>query len=518
MSDQSQKQSGILLTRNSIFNLIGQVLPVLVGIATIPYILRGLGTNGFGILSIAWVLLTYFSMFDLGLSRATVKFTAEYLNPDKIHRLPGLIGTALTLQLLLGLAGALLAAALVPVSVDHFFKMPPMWVGQTRTSLFMLCSVIPILLCGNALRGVLEAAQRFDLINYVKVPASTSFYVLAVLAVAFHASVSGVVLLAVLCRAGSGVAYLILCLRLFPQLRKKLSFSREEVRPLVSFSRWVMVSNTAGPMFAYMERFIIATVLSVSMVSFYALPFELVSKILILPSSIVPALFPFFSYHGAGRRSIVSGASARAFKYLLFFMTPAAVVFVIFARPILQLWVGPDFAARSTVVLQLLAIAFFLNAFAQIPYTSVQALGRPDQKAILDAIALPTFVVCSWWLTRHWGINGAAAAKLLITIADCAFLFAFARRLNAFSLRDLVSGPLSRALLASGGLFIAGFVIHSFHLAPLLSVPLVLACLAGYAAIFWFAAVDADDRSTISGLLQQFMCAVMRRELDNPTC
>lgn len=78
MESPLEIQSG-LLARNTAMNLVGQVIPLLVGLATIPYVVRGLGADGFGILSIAWVLLGYFSLFDLGLGRATIKFVAEVL-------------------------------------------------------------------------------------------------------------------------------------------------------------------------------------------------------------------------------------------------------------------------------------------------------------------------------------------------------------------------------------------------------------------------------------------------------
>lgn len=48
--------SGRLLGRNTALNLVGQVVPLLVGLTTIPYVVRGLGTERFGILSIAWPL------------------------------------------------------------------------------------------------------------------------------------------------------------------------------------------------------------------------------------------------------------------------------------------------------------------------------------------------------------------------------------------------------------------------------------------------------------------------------
>ena len=65
------------MVKNALLNLLGAALPLLVGILTIPYVVRGLGMERFGILSLAWVILGYFALFDFGLGRATTKFVAE---------------------------------------------------------------------------------------------------------------------------------------------------------------------------------------------------------------------------------------------------------------------------------------------------------------------------------------------------------------------------------------------------------------------------------------------------------
>jgi O-antigen/teichoic acid export membrane protein len=62
--------SGRLLARNTIWNLIGQLVPLLVGMVAIPPLVRGLGIDRFGLLSLVWVIIGYFSFFDLGLGRA----------------------------------------------------------------------------------------------------------------------------------------------------------------------------------------------------------------------------------------------------------------------------------------------------------------------------------------------------------------------------------------------------------------------------------------------------------------
>lgn len=489
-----------LLARNSVLNLLGQVLPMIAAVFTIPYIVRGLGENGYGILSVALMVLGYFSIFDLGLGRATVKLVAEHLSPEKIHKVPEIIWTSLALLLLLGCAGGAVAAAVVPIAVTHFFKMPAAFEAQAKTSLFFLCASMPIVLGKDALRGVLQAIQRFDLINYVRVPSGVCFFLFAAIGVRFGVKVPGIVLILVVIRLLGACAYWVLCCRTIPNLRSNLRFSREAVRPLASFGGWVMVSNIAGPIFGNIERFMIASVLSVGMLTYYSVPFDLVGKLLIFPASIAPTLFPYFSYHGSRGGAQVLDATSRSLKYLLLVMTPCTAIFIFFARDVLTLWIGSDFARHSAVVLQLAAATLFLNALAYVPFSSVQALGRPDLKAILDLALLPVYVLCCWLLMRPMGISGAAIAKLFATVLDTAFLFAFAWKMKAFSLRPCVSGSFFRALIAGAGLALAVFWVWSLHATWLMSTLLLTVCLACYAAASWALAVDGEEKSVLRGL------------------
>ncbi|MGH9734146.1 MAG: flippase [Candidatus Acidiferrales bacterium] len=492
-----------LLVKGSALNLLGQVLPMLVGIAVIPYLVHGLGVNGYGILSIAYLVLGYFSIFNLGLSRATVKFVAEHLSPDRVHKVPEIVWTSFLLLVGIGTAVGLSGAFFVPWAVTSVFKMPPSFVEEARIGLFILCASMPMMLGTDALRGVLEAAQRFDLINAVRVPTSVGFFALAALAVALHVKVPGVILILVAVRFSSGVAYMLLCMRVFPGLRSGPRFSKAALRPLTVFGGWIMVSNITGPVFGYIERFMIASILSVGMLTYYTVPFDVVGKVLIFPMSVVPSLFPYFSYHGDRGREAVRDVTTRTAKYILLALTPITAVFVFFAHDILRLWMGAPFAAQSAGVMQIVAILFFVNAFSMIPYTSVQALGRPELKAILDVLVLPFYIALAWWLMHRSGVEGAAVAKLLLTAFDCFFLYLFAWKMKAFSVRDCFSGPLFRAIGISAGLFACVFVVRSLNLTLIPSGLLLLVCFGVYAGVFWMIAVDTRERTTLKGLAQQ---------------
>jgi O-antigen/teichoic acid export membrane protein len=170
--------SGSLIARNTLLNLIGQALPLLVGVVTIPLVVHGLGTDRFGLLSLAWVILGYFTIFDLGLGRATTKYVAEALGKGESDQVPEIIWTAVTFQAVLGLVGALVLFGITDLLVESVLKIPPQLFGEAKDTFHLLALSIPLVLVSSSFSGVMEAAQRFDLENAVRIPSSILTFIL----------------------------------------------------------------------------------------------------------------------------------------------------------------------------------------------------------------------------------------------------------------------------------------------------------------------------------------------------
>jgi O-antigen/teichoic acid export membrane protein len=490
---------GRVVAYNTLLNLAGRVVSGGVFLLVTPYIIHRLGADGYGILSIAWLALAYFGILDLGVSAALVKYLAEYLNPPQSDRIRVLFWSSLLVQVLFGLLGGAAVAALVPFATDKLFGIPPTWAADARASFYILALAIPVLLVSNIFRAALEAAQRFDVINAVRVPTSVATNLLAALAVYLGYRVAGIVLLLLCMRLVTTVLYWRLCSAQYPFLGRP-TFSASALGPVIRFGGWLIVSSVASNLFGYLERFFIPALLSVGALGYYSAPFELTTRLTVLPACIAPTLFPFFSYHASKDRAAVADASLRALKFLLFLLTPLVSILVFFAYPTLVLWLGRAFAEKSSVVLQLLAVGFLLNCLANVPYNSVQALGRPDLKAILDLAALPVYAGTCWILIRTMGIDGAALAKLIVTLIDVIFLFRFARQLHAFPAISGSLRALSRPLGVCAGLAFLVFLIKSLAATWPVAIATLGLVLVAYAAALWSVAVDERERNVLRSI------------------
>lgn len=497
MSDkQANLTGGRRLARNVVWNLLGTGAPLLVAIVAIPILIEGLGTARFGVLTLAWMVVGYFSLFDLGLGRALTKLVAEKLGKGQDNEIPALTWTAMTLMAVLGVLGAVVVAALSPWLVGGVLKIPAELQPETLTAFYLLAASIPIVIGTTGLRGILEAHQRFGLVNAVRVPLGIFTFLGPVAVLPFSSSLVPVVAVLVIARLVSWCAYAVLCLYIEPALRHSISMQRSMVRPLINLGGWMTVTNIVGPLMVYMDRFLIGAMVSMAAVAYYATPHEVVTKISIIPGALMSVMFPAFATALAQDHARATRLFTRAVNYIFLSLFPVVLIIVTFAHEGLTLWLGSEFAGNSTLVLQLLAVGVFINSHAHVPSGLVQGAGRPDLTAKLHLFELPFYLLILWWLLGAYGIVGAAIAWVVRVAVDTLFLFVMAHRLlpsvSPFTLRPVLMAGMALFMLALGAV-IPGLAMKGLFL---------LLVLLLFAAVAWFAILAADERNMIRSRLK----------------
>ncbi len=470
---------------------------MLAGLVAIPPVLENLGRERFGVLSLAWAVLIYFSIFDLGMNRAIVKFTAELLGRGRAEEAPKVFWSALTIQAGLVLVGMAVFLPAVPLLTEKLLTISPAILEETQRAFTILVFFFPALLLTLALRSVLEAAQRFDIINLIKVPATTGNFLIPLLGIALGMKLPGIFGLMLAFRVIVVAAYVFSANRVFPELRKRPEVSRKVMRSLITYGGWLTVSNMIGPLAFYLESFFIGSMLSVQILAYYSAPFEIVSQFVIIPGAVAGALFPMISSVAVQSGQSLERLFTSSVKYILLLMTPLCLVCLVFAGDILTIWLGADFAVQGRTVLILLALVFFINSFAYIPLTVILALGRPELKAKLDLVLLPAFALLLWLVLPLAGVVGAAWVKMAIFLADAVVLYCFAFRVSKIRVREFFSRELARAVWVSLGC--AGLILLIPHLLSglvprLIGVGLVLVL---FAVLFFGLAMDREERAFV---------------------
>lgn len=493
---------GSTLARNTLLNLIGQAVPMLVAVICIPFVVRGMGTDRFGLLTLAWAVLGYFTIFDLGLGRATTKYVAEALSKGEATQVPQIIWTAVTVQAIMGFAGAIVLLLITDPLVERVLNIPPELLGEARISFHLLALSIPVILIASSFSGVLEAAQRFDLINVVRIPTSILTYVLPLVGLSLGLGLPGIIALILLARLGALVGLVAIDLRIVPHLRK-YSGSFALFPRLLSFGGWIMISNLIIPIFSYLDRFLIGALLTLSAVAFYTVPYDVVTRLLIIPGSIAAVLFPTFSsLTSIEDKKKIDIILMRSIKYLLTIMMPFVMVLIIFSKDILKIWIGNDFAQESTDVFRLLSIGILLNAIGFMQFALIQGIGRPDIIAKYHFVEFPIYVGVTFFLIKIFGINGAALAWCLRMAWTIPIFSLLCMRAAKIPLKSLSENGADHSIIVAAGILFASIALslqEDWGLAATVVVAGTL--LIGNIASAWFIAFDQFDRDFVKRLI-----------------
>ncbi len=491
MSKMNELTSRSLLARNTVWNLIGYGAPLVVAVFAIPLLIRGLGTSRFGVLTLAWVLIGYLSIFDLGLRRALTKLVAEKLGSGQEQEIPALVWTALFVMFLLGVGVTIVVTLLLPWMVQDVLNIPQVLKAETLKAFYLLAFFMSVFIPSIGLLGILDAYQRFDLINVVRIPLGIYGFLAPLFVLPFSQNLFPVVCVLLAGRLIACMVHLLLCFHVVPSLLRGIVLQREMLGPLIRFGSWITVSNIISPLMLYLDRFLIGALISVAAVAYYATPNEVLTKLWLFPWALMGVFFPAFSTSFVQDRSHTALLFDNGLKYIFLVVFPIILFIITLANEGLGLWLGSEFAQNSTQVLQWIAVGVFIYSLGQVPYALIQGVGRPDLTAKLHLLELPFYLLGVYWLISAYGIEGAAIAWVARIGIDMICLFGM---VNWFL-------PTSRSILRRR-ILTMGVTLLTLALAALpLSFGMkglfLLMTLTAFALASWFLILTPEERMLI---------------------
>jgi len=496
MSDAVSRRnltSGRLLARNTIWNLLGTLLPMGVAVVSIPPLVRALGLDRFGLLSLAWVVIGYFSLFDVGIGRALTKLVAEKLGANEEQSVPPLAWTSLLLLLGLGVVGGLATFAVSSWLVYGMLKIPSALQPEALRSFYLLAISIPTVTVTSGLRGILEAQQRFRLLNLIRIPMSIFSFAGLLLALPFSHSLVPVIAILVVGRVIGLLAHLFACFHTMPRLRHSFGLRRSIIWSLIKLGGWMNLTNLLSPIMVYLDRFLIGALISVGAVGYYTAPFEIVTRFAVIPGAVTGVLFPAFATSLALDPERTKLLLGRGVKYIFLAVFPIVLLTAAFAPETLHLWLGDAFSRNGSSVLRWLAAGIFANCVGQLPFVLLQSAGRPDIPAKLQLVELPVYVVGLVLLVRTFGVRGAAIAWALRLIVEAFLLFLLAHRLLPHK-----PGFLRRLSTAVVGGYIAIYAV-TFPQSVVVRTELLILCMLVFGLISWRLGLNSSERTFFTG-------------------
>lgn len=395
---------------NSALNILGGVIPGLIALAALPRILAIHGDIFLGVYMLQIAFLYVISLTDLGVSRAMMLVTFDdHVNPGKMIGPPFAVARILIFKFSFWLC-------LVGVVVGTLFLIKSSHYDIPISNLVLLLAGV-ISVNNLPFRSVLEIEGRFILLNLIRTSSAVLIYVAPLL---FENNTtylfSKIALILISSRI---ISYLIYYSLTSHQVN---TLSRERILELrrVVFKRakWVGLTNLLSLGLTYIDRYVVAFVVSVGAVASYTLATELSTKVWLVCAAIMTAINPSISRNYFSRisdnRSIIQTGRYLVYISILF----PSTLFILNSQMLIEFWLKDESDLRINYLVSILLVGISVNSLAQLNFILLQLAGRERAGAYLQIYGIITLVVLALIFGWIYGVVGVAYAFTLRLILD----------------------------------------------------------------------------------------------------
>lgn len=404
VSTPAQRQRLVSLARHTAANVAGAVIPLAVSLLTVPLYLRLVGTERYGALAIIWVLLNYFAFFDFGLGRAVAQrlsLANPKLSPLDASRL---VWTASISTFAGSIAGGLILWRVAAWHMGSNVEMSSSLAQEVARAIGWLPLILPVVLLTSILQGCLQARLKFVELNAIQSVTAIAAQVLPLLIAMTGRIELQILVPTVFLPRMVGAVFMALLVRRHLPLGPA-AFNWTQLKDLLSYGGWVSLTSIFGPLLVVLDRVVISAIHGARFVTYYTVPYDLVTKLSIVSGGLSSAIFPRLA-----ATADPAALAERSTETLMWVMTPLVVSGILFVQPFLEIWVGAELARLSGPVAKIILVGVWVNSLV-IPHGARMLATRNPRDIVLIYLAqLPVYVACLWYGIAVWGVTGAAIA------------------------------------------------------------------------------------------------------------
>ncbi len=484
------------LAANALWTWTSVAVNLVAAVVVSPLMIRRLGPEAYGLWVIAFGVTAYYSIGDLGVRSAVLKYVAHHWTLGETAALNRTLNTALVYFGGGGLCILLATLALSPLGPKVFIASPEM----AGTFVFVLMATgagFALTFAVSWLQAALESVQRFDVSSRIVITASLVRVIGTVVVLLLGFGLVAVVIVAVGARAFQCVLIWQAFRRHFTQWRwARADVDRATFRTLFAFSIFTLPANTGLVLIEHGPAVIIGHLLPAQFVGYFMLPRRLLQTVMDLVHGLGAVTTARSAELSArGDRDALVRLGIQANRYSLIVFLPAALFLLLYGEQVIRLWLTPEFAVHSAPVLMVFAVGYLLADASQFNSSAMlYGIAKHQLFSFLlvgEAIASVAFVYYFSTQGSLWHAAVGCSAAMFLTrglltpYLLCRHLrYPLARYLADVAVRPLVAGVLAGAAVwLCRSTWLPGTTVPGIVVAVLLTSTLCV-LLAGRLCLF----------------------------------
>lgn len=404
--------------QNVIANFLAQGWTALMGLAFVPFYLRVLGVEAWGLVGFMSMLQAWLVLLDMGLSptlnREMARFSAGTHSAQSIRDL------LRSLELIYGVIAIVIIGLVwvtAPWVATHWLKLATLSAESVTQAIRVMGIVLAARMVELVYSSAIQGLQKQVWLSAAQSLVATLRWGGAALVLAFAgASIEAffvwqglVSLLAVaaLCRQTH---------HLLPHGERKARFDPIAVRRIQGFAGGIFAITLLAVLLTQVDKLLLSKLVSLQAFGIYTLASSVAGTLYFLVGPIVTAVSPRLNELVARTdQDALIETYHRASQWLAVSLVPAAMVMTVFPEPLLYVWTGNGELAKHTApFLTLLALGTLCNGLMHIPYRTQLAFGWTGFAIRVNLVAVVLIIPFIVWAVPRFGAIAAAWAWLAL--------------------------------------------------------------------------------------------------------
>ena len=401
------------LKKNILANYASQIYVTLIGIVMVPFYVKYMGAEAYGLVGFFAMLQAWFQLLDMGLTLTMAREAARYnggaTDALSLHRLLRAMEGVFVGVAILGGAAMIAGAGAIAGSWLKVQQLPLM---EVQHAIMLMAVIVALRWVSGLYRGVISGFERLVWLSGFNIAIATARFVLVI---PFFNYVGASPTDFFIYQLGLAVIEVVVLVtqtyRLLPKIAttQRMPWQWTPLRGVLKFSLSIAFASLVGVLVMQADKLVLSKLLPLTDYAYFTLAVLMAGGVMVISGPISGALLPrmtklAFEGDDAGLMQLYRSAT----QLVVVVAVPAALVLAFFPDQVLWAWTGDAvLVSKAAPVLTLYAIGSGIFVIGAFPYYLQYAKGDLKLHMIGNSLFLLMFVPSLIWATWRFGMTGA---------------------------------------------------------------------------------------------------------------
>lgn len=381
----------------------------LVGLVVLPFYLKYLGIEAFGLVGFLLTLQAWFLLLDMGLSPTTSREMARFSGGQ--HSQQGIRNLFTSLEWVYALIAVFLALTLVAGArwlVSDWLQLKSLRPEVAAAALSLMAAMVAIQWMAMLYRSAINGLQRQVWLGGLTI-ALSSLRALASVAVLAWISptLNAFVLAQSACYLMEAAVMRWYLGRRLPVARGR--FSMAALKAVWQFAAGISAITVLATLLNQIDKLLLAKLLNLEEFGYFSLSMSVIGTLSIIVSPLFNAAYPRLTELAASGQNKVLSAEYHAFSQIAAFtILPIAATLAVFSSQAVYAWTGDrKLTGYVSPIISAWVVGAALNGLLHVPYALQLAVGWVRLSVVLNVLAVAIMFPALLLLVPRYGAVAA---------------------------------------------------------------------------------------------------------------